>query len=167
MPTMATETATFAAGCFWGVQEAFDTVEGVTATEVGYTGGTTEHPTYEQVCAKTTGHAEAVRVDFDPTVVSYEALVRFFYDRHDPTQVDRQGPDVGDQYRSGIFTHSDAQEEAARRVTEELDQSRFDGRIATRIEPAGPWWRAEEYHQKYFARRGGGAMGVLRRLGLA
>ena len=157
--------ATFAAGCFWGVQEAFDDVEGVTATEVGYTGGRTEHPTYEQVCAGGTGHAEAVRVEFDLDAVSYEQLVRFFYDQHDPTQVDRQGPDVGDQYRSAIFTHDGEQAEAARRVTEALDRER-SGRIATRIEPAGPWWPAEEYHQKYFEKHRGGAVGVLRRLGL-
>lgn len=165
--SMTSETATFAAGCFWGVQEAFDNVEGVTATEVGYTGGQAERPTYEQVCSGGTGHAEAVRVEFDPAVVSFENLVRFFYDHHDPTQLDRQGPDVGDQYRSAVFTHGPEQEEVARRVTEELDAGgRFQRPIATRIEPAGPWWPAEDYHQKYFERRGGGAMGVLRRLGL-
>lgn len=159
-------TATFAAGCFWGVQEAFDRVGGVTATEVGYTGGDTEAPTYGQVCAGGTGHAEAVRVEFDPDEVSYEALVRFFYDQHDPTQVDRQGPDVGDQYRGAIFTHDGEQQQTARRVTEELDRERFAGRIATRVEPAGPWWPAEEYHQKYFEKHRGGAVGVLHRLGL-
>lgn len=149
------ETATFAAGCFWGIQSEFDGVEGVIDTEVGYTGGTTERPTYEQVCGKGTGHAEAVRVVFDPHVVSFADLVRRFYAMHDPTQLDRQGPDVGSQYRSAIFTHSTEQSTQANAVTAELDAAgRFSKPIVTRIEPATAWWPAEAYHQKYFERRG-------------
>ncbi len=142
--------ATFAAGCFWGVQSEFDAVEGVTATEVGYTGGKTKNPTYEQVCGKATGHAEAVKVSYDPEVVSYETLVRHFFKIHDPTQLNRQGPDVGDQYRSAIFTHDEAQAQTANQVMESLQ----DPDVVTQIEAAGAWWPAEEYHQKYFEKRG-------------
>jgi peptide-methionine (S)-S-oxide reductase len=152
-----TEIATFAAGCFWGVEQAFREVKGVVDAEVGYTGGHSENPTYEQVCRKGTGHAEAVRVTFDPTVVSYDDLLNVFWKIHDPTQVNRQGPDVGDQYRTAIFTHSDAQKEAAIASREAEDKSgRHSRPIATKIEPAAKWWKAEEYHQRYFEKNGGG-----------
>lgn len=153
-----TETAVFAAGCFWGVEQLFRDTDGVTATEVGYTGGRTENPTYKEVCGKGTGHAEAVKIDFDPAVVSYDKLLDIFWASHDPTQVNRQGPDVGDQYRTAIFTLNDAQEKAAiaSRAAEEKS-GRHSRPIATKIEPFGPWWRAEEYHQQYFEKNGGGA----------
>ena len=148
-------TATFAAGCFWGVEAAFREVKGVRATEVGYTGGTTENPSYEDVCTGATGHAEAVRVDYDPARVSYEELLAVFWAIHDPTQRDRQGPDVGTQYRSAIFVHDAAQEEAARASREALETSGRHARpVVTEIVPAGPFWRAEEYHQRYFEKRG-------------
>lgn len=150
---MSIETATFGAGCFWGVEYVFERVPGVIDTEVGYTGGTTEDPTYRDVCSHTTGHAEAVKVGFDPAVVTYEQLLEVFWAMHDPTQVDRQGPDVGDQYRSAIFTHSDEQ----RRIAEdsrERAQARFDRPIATEIVPAGPFWPAEAYHQRYYDENG-------------
>ena len=131
-----TETATFAAGCFWGVEYVFERVPGVIRTEVGYAGGHTENPTYEEVCSHGTGHAEVLRVEFDPDVVSYDQLLEVFWAMHDPTQVDRQGPDVGDQYRSAIFTHSPEQQAAAE-ASRERAQARFDRPIATEIEPAG------------------------------
>jgi peptide-methionine (S)-S-oxide reductase len=150
-----TETATFAAGCFWGIESAFREIPGVVDAEVGYTGGTTEHPTYKQVCSGRTGHAEAVRVVFDPDRVSYGDLLGAFWRVHDPTQLNRQGPDVGTQYRSAIFTHSADQEAAARASREALAASRPFGRpVATEIVPAGPFWRAEEYHQRYFEKMG-------------
>lgn len=149
------ETATFAAGCFWGVEAAFREIPGVTDVEVGYTGGTAESPSYKQVCGGRTGHAEAVRVAFDPARVSYRRLVDAFFRIHDPTQVNRQGPDVGTQYRSAIFVHSPEQEEQARAAREELVASRQWGRpVATEITPAGQFWRAEEYHQRYFEKTG-------------
>jgi peptide-methionine (S)-S-oxide reductase len=149
-------TATFAAGCFWGVEQRFAAMPGVTGTEVGYTGGTTEHPTYEDVCSHTTGHAEAVRVTYDPSVITYHELLARFFSMHDPTQLDRQGPDVGDQYRSAVFYHDSEQEKAAHSAIEQLTESRvFPRPVVTRVEPAGPWWRAEEYHQRYFERRSG------------
>ncbi len=155
------EIATFAAGCFWGVEQTFREVDGVATTEVGYIGGDKANPTYEEVCRKTTGHAEAVRVTFDPAVVSYEDLLGVFWKLHDPTQVDRQGPDVGDQYRTAIFTHSDAQASAATASKKAEDE---DGGhrapIATTIEPAGQWWKAEDYHQQYFDKNGGGACAI-------
>ena len=158
-----TETAVFAAGCFWGVEQVFRETDGVVATEVGYTGGHVENPTYEQVCRKGTGHAEAVKVEFDPAVVSYEKLLEIFWASHDPTQVNRQGPDVGDQYRTAIFTVNDAQREAAEKSRAAEDASGRHARpIATKIEPLGPWWRAEEYHQKYFEKKGGGACAIHR-----
>ncbi len=158
---MAHEVATFAAGCFWGVEQAFREVKGVIDAEVGYTNGHTDHPTYEQVCRKGTGHAEAVRVVFDPNIVSYDELVSNFWEIHDPTQMNRQGPDVGDQYRTAIFTHSDEQEKIALASKEAEDASGNHARpIATIIEPAGNWWRAEEYHQRYFEKNGGGACHV-------
>jgi peptide-methionine (S)-S-oxide reductase len=144
-------TATFAAGCFWGVEQRFASLPGVTGTEVGYTGGATPHPSYEQVCSHTTGHAEAVRLVYDPERISYEELLAAFFGMHDPTQLNRQGPDVGDQYRSAVFFHSPEQEAAARTAVEQLSESGVYKRpIATQIAAAPEWWRAEEYHQKYF-----------------
>ncbi len=147
--------ATFAAGCFWGVQSRFDDLRGVTATEVGYTGGNTEHPTYRQVCSHTTGHAEAVRVEFDPDVITYQELLARFFSMHDPTQWMRQGPDVGDQYRSAVFFHDREQEKAALAAIEQLTTSEvFTRPVVTQVVPAPPWWPAEEYHQKYFVKHG-------------
>ena len=149
------ETATFGAGCFWGVESVFEQVDGVTATKVGYTGGFTEAPTYEDVCSHRTGHAEAVEVTFDPARVSYDALLDIFWKNHDPTQLNRQGPDVGTNYRSVIFFHSPEQEAAAVASKARLEQSgRFRRPIVTEIVPAATFWDAEEYHQKYFSRRG-------------
>jgi peptide-methionine (S)-S-oxide reductase len=148
-------TATFAAGCFWGVEAAFRRVEGVTSTEVGYTGGQAAEPTYQQVCTGRTGHAEAVRVGFDPARVSYDDLLSVFWACHDPTQLDRQGPDVGTQYRSAIFFHDAAQEEAATRSRDALAASGAHADpVVTEIVPAVEFWRAEEYHQQYLAKRG-------------
>ena len=156
-----TQTATFAAGCFWGVEQAFRDTKGVTATEVGYIGGRSDNPSYEDVCGKSTGHAEAVRVTFDPSVVSYDGLLALFWEIHDPTQIDRQGPDMGDQYRSAIFTHSDAQAAAARASLDAEDKSdRHRRPIATKIAPIGAWWKAEDYHQQYLEKRGGGACAI-------
>jgi peptide-methionine (S)-S-oxide reductase len=149
-------TATFAAGCFWGVEQRFAALPGVTSTEVGYTGGTTENPTYDEVCTSKTGHAEAVRLEYDPDRTSYEELLGAFFGLHDPTQWNRQGPDFGSQYRSAVFYHDEAQEKAARAAIEQLtDSSVFARKIVTAVEPAGPWWRAEEYHQKYFEKHAG------------
>jgi peptide-methionine (S)-S-oxide reductase len=146
---MTMEKATFAAGCFWGVEFKLGKVPGVTETSVGYMGGQMEKPTYEDVCTDETGHAEVAQVAFNPKEVSFETLVRKFYDIHDPTTLDRQGPDEGSQYRSAIFYHSPEQKAVAERVTAELNKSRFGGRIVTQIVPAATYWRAEEYHQKY------------------
>lgn len=148
-----TEKATFGAGCFWQVEMAYREMEGVLDTAVGYEGGHVENPTYEMVCSGTTGHAEVTQVEFDPGKVSYEELVDKFWELHDPTQVNRQGPDIGDQYRTAIFTHTDAQVEAARRSLER-EQERLAKPIATQIEPATGFWRAEEYHQCYLQKRG-------------
>ena len=149
------EKATFAAGCFWGVEEAFRKAEGVTFTQVGYIGGTKNNPTYEEVCTDTTGHAEAVEVTFDPEVTSFEKLLDLFWEIHDPTQVNRQGPDVGKQYRSAIFIHNKDQEEHAKRSKAELQGSgRFRRDIATEITKATTFWRAEEYHQRYLEKKG-------------
>lgn len=146
--------ATFGAGCFWGVEAAFRRVGGVTATSVGYAGGTVVQPTYEQVCAGDTGHAEVVRVEYDPAFLTYEALLDTFWSAHDPTQIDRQGPDVGAQYRSVIFTHDDVQAGAAEKSKAALDASgRFRRPIATKIEPAGDFWPAEDYHQQFLEKR--------------
>ena len=147
------ETATFAAGCFWGVEVDFRNTPGVTDVRVGYSGGQTESPTYEQVCGGRTGHAEAVEVVFDPDEVSYAELVDRFWELHDPTQVNRQGPDVGTQYRSAIFTHSPAQAEAAAE-SKARAQLRFSRPIATEIAPASTFWPAEEYHQQYLVKHG-------------
>ena len=150
-----TEKATFAAGCFWGVEAAFRQVPGVLETAVGYTGGATPDPTYEDVCTDRTGHAEAVEVEFDPARVTYEKLLDVFWENHDPTQKNRQGPDVGTQYRSGIFFQSPEQKSAAQASKASLEASgRFKRPIATEITPASTFWRAEDYHQRYLEKRG-------------
>ena len=147
--------ASFGAGCFWQVEAAFAAHEGVHAATSGYTGGALANPTYEQVCSGTTGHAEAVEVDFDPDVVSYRELVDLFWQIHDPTQKDRQGPDFGSQYRSAIFTHDDDQARVARESAADLAASgRFPGELATEIVPARDFFRAEEYHQRYLEKVG-------------
>ncbi len=147
--------ATFGAGCFWGVEATFRQVEGVKSTTVGYSGGQTEKPTYEDVCSDTTGHAEVVRVEFDPVEVDYERLLGIFWECHDPTQLNRQGVDIGTQYRSVIFTHSPEQHEAAGTAHDQLDHSGlYDRPVVTTVESAGPFWPAEDYHQQYFERRG-------------
>jgi peptide-methionine (S)-S-oxide reductase len=153
------ETATFGAGCFWGVEAKFRQVEGVLHTAVGYMGGTLENPTYADVCTDRTGHAEVVQVTFDPADVSYDDLLAVFWRIHDPTQLNRQGPDVGTQYRSVIFYHTPEQEQAAQASEQALEASgRLGGRpVATAIEPAGTFWRAEEYHQRYLEKCSGGS----------
>ncbi|MBI4598184.1 MAG: peptide-methionine (S)-S-oxide reductase MsrA [Candidatus Omnitrophica bacterium] len=151
-----TEKATFAAGCFWGVEYAFSQVTGVKGTVVGYTGGHTADPTYEQVCSHTTGHAEAVMVEFDPKVVTYEQLVKYFFKIHDPTTKNRQGPDIGDQYRSAIFTHNPEQQQIAEQVREALTRGRaYRQAIVTDIAPAPTFYPAEEYHQEYYVKHKG------------
>ncbi len=151
----ALATATFGAGCFWSVEETFRQVKGVVDTEVGYMGGTVENPTYEQVCTNTTGHAEVVQVTYDPAVVTYEELLNVFWKSHDPTTMNRQGPDIGTQYRSVIFFSMREQEAAARASKEALEKSgKYKDPIVTEIVPAQPFYRAEEYHQKYLAKRG-------------
>ncbi len=149
------EQAIFAAGCFWGVQYYYDQVPGVTGTTVGYIGGTTENPSYEDVCSHTTGHAEAVLLEYDASKIDFEALVRHFFRLHDPTQLNRQGPDIGDSYRSAIFYVTDNQKEIAERVKLELAPNYKDP-IVTEITSAEPFYRAEEYHQKYAERTGRG-----------
>jgi peptide-methionine (S)-S-oxide reductase len=147
------EKATFGAGCFWGVEATFRRLAGVKSTAVGYEGGALKSPSYEAVCTDRTGHAEVVEVEFDPMVINYRDLVEVFWDNHDPTTKDRQGPDVGTQYRSVIFFHSPEQEKVARASLEEA-QKRFKRPIVTEIVPATEFWRAEEYHQQYLERRG-------------
>ncbi|MDZ7748506.1 MAG: peptide-methionine (S)-S-oxide reductase MsrA [Halofilum sp. (in: g-proteobacteria)] len=148
-------TATFAAGCFWHVEHAFRQVPGVIEAESGYTGGHVENPGYKQVCGGDTGHAEAVRVEYDPERVSYADLLGVFWQCHDPTQRNRQGPDVGSQYRSAIFCHDEAQREAAERSRDEQERSgRHRGPIVTEITPASAFYRAEEYHQRYLEKHG-------------
>ena len=157
------ETATFAAGCFWGVESIFKRVEGVVETVVGYTGGSTPDPNYRQVCTGLTGHAEAVQIKFDPKVVSYQQLLSLFWRMHDPTTLDRQGPDVGSQYRSAIFYHSPEQKTAAERSKQEFDRSGvYAGKAVTQIVPASTFYPAEEYHQDYFEKQGGRGCHVLR-----
>src|SRR5437868_12327021 len=155
---MKKEEAIFAAGCFWGVQDYFDQVPGVLETEVGYIGGHVDNPTYEQVCTHRTGHAEATRIVFDPQKVSYETLLKQFFHMHDPTQLNRQGPDIGDNYRSAIFYHNDVQKTAAQKMIDELNESgRYKKPVVTTLEKASTWWPAEEYHQKYTQKTGFGA----------
>jgi peptide-methionine (S)-S-oxide reductase len=168
---MPTQTATFGAGCFWGVEYVFERVPGVVRTEVGYAGGLMEHPTYRDVCSHTTGHAEVTRVTFDPDVVSFDQLLDVFWAMHDPTQIDRQGPDVGDQYRSVIFAAPDEQRAAAE-ASKTKAQERFDRPIATQIADAATFWPAEDYHQRYYDKTGHDPYchvvpwGTLRELGL-
>lgn len=150
-----TEIATFGGGCFWGVEEFVRNMDGVTATRVGYMGGHTDSPTYKQVCTGTTGHVEVCQVEFDPAALSYEALLEAFFELHDPTQVNRQGADIGWQYRSVVFVHDQAQEKAAAQAVAALDASgRYTRPVATAVEPAASFWPAEDYHQGYLARGG-------------
>lgn len=150
-----TEKATFAAGCFWGVESAFRRVKGVILTQVGYTGGHHANPNYREVCTGFTGHAEALEILFDPAQVSYEQLLEVFWNEHDPTTLNRQGPDVGSQYRSVIFYHTPEQEAVARMSKERLQSSgRYHRPIVTEIVPAAEFYRAEEYHQQYFEKQG-------------
>ena len=149
------EKATFGAGCFWGVESFFRQVPGVAEAVCGYAGGHTRNPAYKEVCTDKTGHAEVVEVSFDPVKVSYEKLVDVFFMNHDPTTLNRQGPDVGTQYRSAIFTHSPEQERVAREKIAALTASgKFKRPIVTTVEPAPAFWRAEEYHQRYFEKNG-------------
>ena len=153
---MSQEKATFGGGCFWGVEAAFAVIPGVTATAVGYEGGSLEQPSYKDVCTDKTGHAEVVEIDFDPAQVSFEQLLDAFFALHDPTTLNRQGPDWGEQYRSAIFFHSTEQETQARAKIEQLAvEGRYKPkRIVTQVEPAQTFWRAEEYHQRYLEKRG-------------
>lgn len=147
--------ATFAAGCFWGVEAAFRQVPGVLSTAVGYSGGQTDEPTYGDVCGGRTGHAEVVEVEYDPERVSYDQLLNVFWENHDPTTLNRQGPDVGEQYRSAVFFHDAAQEGAARASKETAGKSgRYRRPVVTEITPASRFWRAEDYHQQYLEKRG-------------
>ncbi|HMG32439.1 MAG TPA: peptide-methionine (S)-S-oxide reductase MsrA [Blastocatellia bacterium] len=155
MENTETQKALFAAGCFWGVEAAFREVPGVVDTAVGYSGGHTSDPSYEEVCSGRTGHAETVEVVYDPSRVTYEELLNVFWDNHDPTTLNRQGPDVGEQYRSAIFFLNPQQQAAAVASRQVLQESgRFKRDIVTEITPAGRFWRAEEYHQRYFEKRG-------------
>lgn len=150
-----TEFATFGAGCFWGVEAAYRQIEGVVSTAVGYEGGRTANPTYRDVCSHTTGHAEVVQVEYDPARVSYDTLLGVFWENHDPTQLNRQGPDVGDQYRSVIFYHTPEQQAAALASKDRLEQARtFRKPIVTQVVPAETFYRAEDYHQQYLEKRG-------------
>lgn len=151
--TGLTERATFAAGCFWGVEAAFRERNGVVSTSVGYTGGSAKDPTYREVCSDRTGHAEAVEVVYDPARVSYEELLELFWSIHDPTTPNRQGPDIGSQYRSAVFTHTPEQQAAAV-ASRERARNNFRRPIVTQVEPASPFYRAEEYHQQYLEKRG-------------
>ncbi len=151
------EIATFAAGCFWGVEDEFMKVRGVKSTRVGYTGGNLTNPTYEDVCTDRTGHAEAIQLKYDPKEISYKELLELFWSLHNPTTINRQGPDIGTQYRSSIFFHTPEQEKIAKRVKQELDGSKFQNKIVTEIVPASIFYPAEEYHQKYYQKIGGGS----------
>lgn len=152
---METQKATFGAGCFWGVEETFRKLDGVVNTAVGYAGGTMEDPSYEDVCTDQTGHAEVVQVEFDPGKISYRQLLDVFWANHDPTTRNRQGPDVGRQYRSVVFFHSPEQKAEAEESKRALEKTgRFKRPIVTEIEAAGPFYRAEEYHQRYLEKRG-------------
>jgi peptide-methionine (S)-S-oxide reductase len=155
MTLQKTELATFAAGCFWGVEATYRQVEGVLKTQVGFTGGRTKNPTYKDVCTKDTGHAEAIQLSYDPSRVSYEQLTEIFFKMHDPTQKNRQGPDVGSQYRSAIFYHSEEQKAVAEGLKEKLQREKYKSRpIVTEIVPATEFYEAEEYHQQYFEKFG-------------
>ena len=154
-PDAKTELATFGAGCFWGVESTFQRVPGVVRTQVGYAGGKTERPTYSQVCADVTGHAEVVQVEYDPSKVTYQALLAVFFENHDPTTLERQGPDVGTQYRSVVFSHSREQQKLAEAEKARRDGSgEYIGPIVTAVEAAPTFWPAEAYHQKYFEKAG-------------
>ena len=149
------ELATFAAGCFWGVEETFRTTKGVVETVVGFMGGSTEKPSYAQVCTDKTGHAEVVQLKYDPKKISYEKLLEIFWTQHDPTQINKQGPDIGSQYRSEIFFHNEEQKKLAEKSKAKLEDSgKLNEKIATQITPAADFWPAEEYHQKYLMKRG-------------
>jgi peptide-methionine (S)-S-oxide reductase len=148
-----TKKATFGGGCFWGVEVAFRNIDGVKDAIAGYTGGGTERPSYQEVCAGRTGHAEAVEVTYDPSEVSYDELLDAFWELHDPTQLNRQGPDVGTQYRSAVFVHDEEQREAAT-VARERVQAQIGRPVVTEVVDAGPFWRAEDYHQRYLEKRG-------------
>lgn len=162
MSETQTEKATFGAGCFWQVEDEFRKLDGVVDTAVGYEGGHVDNPTYEQVCTGTTGHAEVAQIEFDPEKISFEELLFKYFDIHDPTQVNRQGPDVGRQYRSVVFAHDDEQAKTARDVIERV-QKRFRDPVMTEVEEAAPFWRAEDYHQCYLQKRSeqGGLLNVL------
>lgn len=149
--------ATFAAGCFWGVEQLFRQVKGVNSTMVGYTGGHFENPTYQDVCSGKTGHAEAVQVEYDPSVISYEDLLTIFWQNHNPTTLNQQGPDIGEQYRSAVFFHDQNQEKSARELKEKLQDAalkQFGKKIVTEIAPASKFFPAEEYHQRYLEKNG-------------
>lgn len=148
------EKATFGAGCFWGVEETFRQLKGVVSTAVGYEGGTMDHPTYRDVCTDETGHAEVVQVTYDPKVISYSKLLEVFWNSHNPTSLNRQGPDIGTQYRSVIFFHSSEQEKTARISKDNLQKKGYQSPIVTQIVPAETFWIAEDYHQQYLAKRG-------------
>jgi peptide-methionine (S)-S-oxide reductase len=158
---MMEETATFGGGCFWGIEEHFRTMHGVQSTSVGFMGGQTENPSYKDVCMHKTGHAEVVHIVYNPEHISYEDLLNAFFKIHNPTQLNRQGPDRGTQYRSVIFYHSDKQKKAAVKAIETLEKrGRFNKKIVTAVEPASPFYPAEEYHQKYLFKRGLGSCGI-------
>jgi len=147
--------ATFAAGCFWHVEDLFRKTKGVKSTQVGYTGGKLTNPTYEEVCTDKTGHAEAVQVEYDPNEISYDKLLKIFWENHDPTTLNRQGPDIGSQYRSAVFYHDESQKQEAEKSKEELEKSgRYQRPIVTEVAPAPEFYKAEEYHQKYFQKHG-------------
>lgn len=161
MSSVTSSTATFAAGCFWGVEARFARQKGVISTAVGYMGGHTTAPTYEAVCSKQSGHAEVVQLEFDAQLVSYDTLLDLFWQMHDPTTLNRQGPDIGDQYRSAIFYHDDTQRILAEQSKVVLDTSGIFGNpIVTQIVPAETFWRAEEYHQQYLAKNGRGGCAI-------
>lgn len=156
-----TETATFGAGCFWGVELKFSKMEGVVSTTVGYMGGNNENPSYEEVCTDTTGHAEVVQLQFEPSKVSYESLLKLFFKLHDPTQLNRQGFDFGTQYRSVVFYHSETQKQMAIKVKQDLDQSaKYKKPVVTDIVEAATFYKAEDYHQQYLAKRGHSSCGI-------
>jgi peptide-methionine (S)-S-oxide reductase len=162
MSETRTEKATFGAGCFWQVEDEFRQLDGVVDTAVGYEGGHVDSPTYEQVCTGKTGHTEVAQIEFDPERISFEELLYKYFDIHDPTQLNRQGPDVGHQYRSVVFAHGDEQARVAKDVISRV-QNRFRDPVVTEVEPAAPFWRAEEYHQCYLQKRSeqGGLLNVL------